>query len=206
MRWRRRWRRSWCHPVDLPKGPPAARPHPGVGLPGPHLRRRGASAPAAAPRVAGPCPGGRWWSRRVPFHEGGVSVSVSVHARSGFFLCLRHCADQQGCARLIASERGTGRLKIGRSAVRPRPWPPPRPAGTGRRSVGPPGFSSRGCPSGRSRGCTRCRPPSGTPRCRTPAAADGPRVFRTAAWWHLCCLLPVQVLVVDLKWGLVAES
>ena len=37
-------------------------------------------------------------------------------------------------------------------------------------------------------------------------AHDGPRVFRTAAWWLLCCLLPVQVLVVDLKWGLVAES
>ena len=35
---------------------------------------------------------------------------------------------------------------------------------------------------------------------------DGPRVFRTAAWWLLCCLLPVQVLVVDLEWGLVAES
>ena len=37
-------------------------------------------------------------------------------------------------------------------------------------------------------------------------AGDGPRVFRTAAWWLLCCLLPVQVLVVDLEWGLVAES
>ena len=36
--------------------------------------------------------------------------------------------------------------------------------------------------------------------------SDGPRVFRTAAWWLLCCLLPVQVLVVDLEWGLVAES
>ena len=38
------------------------------------------------------------------------------------------------------------------------------------------------------------------------AVFDGPRVFRTAAWWLLCCLLPVQVLVVDLEWGLVAES
>ena len=41
---------------------------------------------------------------------------------------------------------------------------------------------------------------------RLPEHHDGPRVFRTAAWWLLCCLLPVQVLVVDLEWGLVAES
>ena len=33
-----------------------------------------------------------------------------------------------------------------------------------------------------------------------------PRVFRTAVWWAFsCCELPVQVLVVDLLRGLVAE-
>ena len=52
----------------------------------------------------------------------------------------------------------------------------------------------------------RGRPRVEGERIGTPGDIDGPRVFRTAAWWLLCCLLPVQVLVVDLEWGLVAES
>jgi hypothetical protein len=39
------------------------------------------------------------------------------------------------------------------------------------------------------------------------ARAEGFHVFRTAVLVAIsCCVLPVQVLVVDLSWGLVAES